>query len=99
AEKQAGQRVHTLHEGRVVRNTLLSRVGRAVQLGPVGRSVLCTVVPVLASWGAALVGGHRMTVGAALAWLGVVLLALCAAAYLHRANVAPLSEMLRWANR
>jgi aerotaxis receptor len=99
AERQAGQQGHTLREGRVVRNTLLSRVGRAAQLGPVGRSVLCTLVPVLASWGAAVVGGHHMTVAAALAWVGVVVLALCAAAYLHRANVAPLSEMLRWANR
>ncbi len=99
AETQAGKLVHTLREGRVVRNTPLARLGRAVQPGPAGRSVLCTLLPVAVSWGAALAGGHTMTFAAALAWLGAVVLALCTAAYMHRSNVAPLSEMLRWANR
>jgi aerotaxis receptor len=99
AEAQAGRLVHTLFEGRVVRNTALARLGRALQPGPAGRSVLSTLLPVLAAWGAALVGGHTMTFAAALAWLGTVVLALGAAAYLHRSNVAPLAEMVRWANR
>ncbi len=99
AEKQAGALVHMLREGQVVKNTFWGRIARAVQLGPLGKIMLCTLLLVLASWAAALLGGHTMTLGAGLAWLGVVVLALGMAVYLHRATVAPLSQMLRWANR
>ena len=99
AEKQAGTLVHVLREGQIVKNTLWGRMARAVQLGPLGKIMLCTLLLVFASWGAALLGGHTMTVAAGAAWLGVVLLALGMAVYLHRATVAPLSQMLRWANR
>jgi aerotaxis receptor len=99
AEKQAGTLVHGLREGQIVKNTPWGRMARAVQLGPLGKIMLCTLLLVFASWGAALLGGHTMTVAAGAAWLGVVLLALGMAVYLHRATVAPLSQMLRWANR
>jgi aerotaxis receptor len=99
AEKQAGTLVHVLREGQIVNNTPWGRMARAVQLGPLGKIMLCTLLLVFASWGAALLGGHTMTVAAGAAWLGVVLLALGMAVYLHRATVAPLSQMLRWANR
>lgn len=99
AEKQAGTLVHVLREGQIVKNTLWGRMARTVQLGPLGKIMLCTLLLVFASWGAALLGGHTMTVAAGAAWLGVVLLALGMAVYLHRATVAPLSQMLRWANR
>ncbi|KQB57249.1 MULTISPECIES: PAS domain-containing methyl-accepting chemotaxis protein [Acidovorax] len=99
AEKQAGTLVHVLREGQIVKNTPWGRMARAVQLGPLGKIMLCTLLLVFASWGAALLGGHTMTVAAGAAWLGVVLLALGMAVYLHRATVAPLSQMLRWANR
>ena len=99
AEKQAGTLVHVLREGQIVKNTLWGRMARAVQLGPLGKIMLCTLLLVFASWGAALLGGHTMTVAAGAAWLGAVLLALGMAVYLHRATVAPLSQMLRWANR
>ena len=87
AEKQAGTLVHVLREGQIVKNTLWGRMARAVQLGPLGKIMLCTLLLVFASWGAALLGGHTMTVAAGMA------------VYLHRATVAPLSQMLRWANR
>ncbi len=99
AEKQAGTLVHVLREGQIVKNTLWGRMARAVQLGALGKIMLCTLLLVFASWGAALLGGYTMTVAAGAAWLGVVLLALGMAVYLHRATVAPLSQMLRWANR
>ena len=99
AEKQAGSLVHVLREGQVVKNTLLGRIARAVQLGPLGKIMLCTLLLVFASWGAALLGGHTMTLAAGAVWLGVVLLALGMAVYLYRTTVAPLSQMLRWANR
>ena len=99
AEKQAGALLHTLREGQLVKNTLLGRMGRIVQFGPMGKMMLCTLLLVLASWGAALLGGHTMTLAAGAAWLGVVLLALGMAMYLHKATVAPLSQMLLWANR
>lgn len=99
AEKQAGTLVHMLREGQIVKNTLWGRMARAVQLGPLGKIMLCTLLLVFASWGAALLGGHTMTLAAGAAWLGVVLLALGMAVYLHQATVAPLSQMLRWANR
>ncbi|WP_306554780.1 methyl-accepting chemotaxis protein [Acidovorax sp.] len=99
AEKQAGTLVHVLREGQIVKNTPWGRLARAAQLGPLGKIMLCTLLLVFASWGAALLGGHTMTLAAGAAWLGVVLLALGMAVYLHRATVAPLSQMLRWANR
>ena len=99
AEKQAGALVHVLREGRVLKNTLAGRVARALQPGPLGKIMLCTLVLVLLSWGAASLGGQAVTLASGAAWLGVVLAAVAMAAYLHRVTVAPLQEMLRWANR
>ncbi|KRD54773.1 chemotaxis protein [Acidovorax sp. Root275] len=99
AEKQAGTLVHTLREGQVITRSLPGRIAQALQPGPLGKIMLCTLLLVVASWCAALLGGHTMTLAGGAAWLGVVLLALGMAVYLHRATVAPLLQMLRWANR
>src|SRR3989344_5123250 len=98
AEKQAGTLVHVLREGQIVKNTLWGRMARAVQLGPLGKIMLCTLLLVFASWGAALLGGHTMTVAAGAAWLGVVLLALGMAVYLHSATVGQLQKALAQLN-
>lgn len=99
AEKQAGSLVHTLREGLVVNNRWWNRAARALRPGPLGRMVLCTLLPVAAAWGAASLGGQTMTWAGGAAWFGVAVLALCTAVYLHRSTVAPLAQMLRWANR
>ncbi|KRD25224.1 chemotaxis protein [Acidovorax sp. Root267] len=99
AEKQAGTLVHTLREGQVITRSLPGRIARALQPGPLGKIMLCTLLLVVASWCAALLGGHTMTLAGGAAWMGVVLLAVGMAVYLHRATVAPLLQMLRWANR
>ncbi|WP_422845926.1 methyl-accepting chemotaxis protein [Acidovorax sp. M2(2025)] len=99
AEKEAGRRVHALHEAQPVNNHPLHRAGRALRPGPLGRIVLCTLLPVAASWGAAALVAAAPGWIAGAAWLGVVVLALAMAVYLHRSTVAPMEEMLRWANR
>jgi len=99
AEKQAGAQVHVLRAGQLVKNTSWGRLANAVRLGPMGKMMLCTLLLVIASFGAAWLGGHQMTVASTVAWVAVALLALGVASYLHKATVAPLSQMLRWANR
>ncbi|KQO21789.1 chemotaxis protein [Acidovorax sp. Leaf76] len=99
AEKQAGAQVHVLRAGQVVKNTSWGRLANAVRLGPMGKMMLCTLLLVIVSFGAAWLGGHQMTVASGVAWVAVVLLALGMASYLHKATVAPLAQMLRWANR
>lgn len=99
AEKQAGQRVHTLRAGVLVRNNLWGKLSGALRLGAMGKMTACTLLLVVAAWCAALVGGQTLTLGSGAAWLAVVLLALSMAVYLHQVTVAPLAQMLRWANR
>jgi len=99
AEKQAGMLVHRLSAGQLVKDTLWGRVGRALALGPMGKMMACTLLLVVASWCAALLGGHTLSLASGAAWLGVVVLALGMAVYLHQVTVAPLSQMLLWANR
>ena len=101
AEKQAGTLVHRLSAGQLVRDTLWGRVARALALGPMGKMMVCTLLLVVASWCAALLGGHPLSLASGAAWLGVVVLALALgmAVYLHQVTVAPLSQMLLWANR
>ena len=99
AEKEAGQLVHTLRQAQLVKNTLWGRTVAALRPGPLGKISLCTLLLVLLSWGAATLGGHTMTLGSAVAWLAVALVAVVMAAFLHRATVAPLLQMLQWANR
>ena len=99
SEKQSGRLVHTLREGRLVKNTPVGRMLALLHLGPLARMVACTVGLVLASWGAATVGGQAVTVVSGAIWAGVLLLAIGMAAYLHSVTVAPLSQMLKWANR
>ena len=66
---------------------------------PKGQTPVCTLLLVVASWCAALLGGHTLSLASGAAWLGVVVLALGMAVYLHQVTVAPLSQMLLWANR
>ena len=101
AEKQAGRLVHVLRGGQLVTDTLVGRLMMALKPGPLGKVALCTLLLVLLSWGAAELGGHAMTLGSGVAWLGVVVVvaAMAMAVYLHRVTVLPLLEMLRWANR
>jgi aerotaxis receptor len=99
AEKQAGQLVHALRAGVLIKNNLWGKLSGVLRLGAMGKMMACTLVLVVASWCAALVGGHTLTLGSGAAWLGVVLLALGMAVYLHQVTVAPLAQMLRWANR
>ena len=99
AEKQAGQLVHTLRAGVLVKNNLWGRLSGVLHLGAMGKMMACTLVLVVASWCAALAGGHTLTLRSGAAWVGVLLLALGMAVYLHQATVAPLAQMLRWANR
>lgn len=99
AEKEAGRLVHTLRAGRVVKNTWMARLASALRLTPLAKMILCMLVVVLASLGAAQLGASVLSMGAALSWLGVVVLAVGMAVYLNRVTVAPLSQMLRWANR
>ena len=67
---------------------------------PKGQTLVCTLL-LVASWCAALLGGHPLSLASGAAWLGVVVLALALgmAVYLHQVTVAPLSQMLLWANR
>ena len=90
AEKEAGVLVHTLQQARVVKNTLGARVGRLLQPGPMAKLMLCTLLLVLCAWGAASLGGQTLSLGAGAAWLGVVVLAVGMAMYLHHLMVAPL---------
>lgn len=99
SEKQAGTLVHRLSAGQLVKETLWGRVGRALALGPMGKMMVCTLLLVVASWCAVLLGGHTLSLASGAAWLGVVVLALGMAVYLHQVTVAPLSQMLVWANR
>lgn len=99
AEKAAGSLVHTLKQARVVKNTMVARAARLLQPGAMAKLLLCTLLLVLCAWGAASVGGQTMSLGAGAAWLGVLVLAVVMAIYLHNVTVAPLLQMLRFANR
>ena len=99
AEKERGSLVHVLRNGRVVKNTPWGALAARFKLGPLGKMCMCLLVLVLAAWGAADLGGHDFTFGSGLAWAGVLALAIGMAWYLHSATVAPLFQMLGWANR
>jgi len=99
AEKQAGQLVHALRAGVLIKNNLWGKLSGMLRLGAMAKMMACTLLLVVASWCAALVGGHTLTLGSGAAWVGVLVLALGMAVYLHQVTVAPLAQMLRWANR
>ena len=52
---------------------------------PKGQTLVCTLLLVVASWCAALLGGHPLSLASGATWLGVVVLALALgmAVYLH----------------
>lgn len=99
AEKEAGALVHRLRAGQIIKNTFWGRMVGLLRMGALPKIVLSVLLVVLAAWGAATVGGHSFTWGSTLAWLGVLALALGSATYLHSLTVAPLNQMLVWANR
>jgi aerotaxis receptor len=99
AEKQAGHLVHSLSAGVLVKNNLWGKLSGLLQLGAMGKMMACTLALVIASWCAALLGGQTLSLGSGVAWVGVLVLALGMAVYLHQVTVAPLAQMLRWANR
>jgi aerotaxis receptor len=98
AEKQAGRTVHALQRGRLVRRTLSGRIAQALDIGLSGRVALAFaalwVAAALAAW-----VGPQSGMLAALAWLGVTAVAAGGFAYVRRAAVLPLAQMVGAANR
>lgn len=99
AEKQAGVLVHGLRAGRVIKNNLWGRVSGALRMGVFSKMLLGMGVVVAAAMAAAQLGGQGLTLASGLAWLGVVVLAVCYCVYMHSVLVSPLQQMLKWANR
>jgi aerotaxis receptor len=99
AEKEAGTLVHKLRAGRLIKDNLWGRTTELLRLGALGKMLLSMCAVVLAAWLAASAGGHSLSLVSGLAWLGVLALAVGAAAYLHNVTIAPLNQMLLWANR
>ena len=98
-EKAAGKAVHVLRAGRLVKMDLSGRLASLARLGPAAKMVVVQSLVVLAAFGAAMVGGGSLSMGAVLAWLAVLALAVGSAVYLHTITIAPLRQMLVWANR
>ncbi|MDH4465697.1 MAG: methyl-accepting chemotaxis protein [Acidovorax sp.] len=98
-EKAAGKAVHVLRAGRLVKMDLSGRLASLARLGPAAKMVVVQSLVVLAAFGAAMVGGASLSMGAVLAWLTVLALAVGSAVYLHTITIAPLRQMLVWANR
>jgi aerotaxis receptor len=101
AEKQAGRMVHTLSAGSLVVNTLGGRLKRALSIGISGQLMLVSVViAALAIAGCVLVtqqlAGSWMTFGE----IGLALvLGLLGGWQLRRMTIAPLQDLLKFANR
>jgi aerotaxis receptor len=98
-EKAAGQAIHVLRAGRLVKNDLWSRLASLARLGVAAKMVALQALVVLAAVGAAMAGGASLSLLAVLSWLGVLVLAIGSAVYLHGVTIAPLQQMLKWANR
>ena len=98
-EKAAGKAVHTLRAGRLVKMNLAGRLASLARLGPAAKMVVVQSLVVLAALGAAMVGGASLSMWAVLSWLAVLALAVGSAVYLHTITIAPLRQMLLWANR
>lgn len=94
-EARAGVLLHRLQAGRVVRDNLVGRLRRLFEWS-IGRQLYAVLLLV------SLLGfcAGRADGGAAMPALGAVLLAAAAAAaHLHRRAVAPLHQLLGFANR
>ena len=98
-EKAAGKAIHVLRSGRLVKTDWWSRLASLARLGVAGKTVVLQMLVVLAAWGAAMVGGATMSLPAVLSWLGVLVLAAGSVVYLQSVTIAPLRQMLTWANR
>lgn len=104
AEQKAGQRVHVLHRGRVLRNTLGGRMRRWTEWGQASK--LCAAVAASAG-GAFMLGTHfGPSLGGSAggpAWAAGAALASVLAAtlhpYLQRVLIDPLNDLLTIANR
>ena len=99
AEKETGQLVHVLRAGQLVKQTLGGRMRRVLHLGEFGRVFLSMLAVLVGGWAASLLGGPFSSVGAGLAWLVAVALAAGLTWFVNTTTVAPLAQMLRWANR
>lgn len=100
AEAQAGQRVHTLHNGQVRQNTLANRIARAFQLDMANRLTLgvMVMVTVALAVGVAAAGGE-LGMGAWAALVATWLIALVLSKILFaRVATQPLGELLKMAN-
>ena len=95
AEKEAGNLVHVLRAGRLVRNSLWGRLREALRLGVRGQLALLFAIVVLAcagaAWADSLAGGF--------AWIGAVAVAFAAWSWTARLTLSPLAQMVRQANR
>jgi aerotaxis receptor len=100
AEAQAGQRVHTLHNGQVRQNTLANRIARAFQLDMANRLTLgvMVMVTVALAVGVAAAGGE-LGMGAWAALAATWLIALVLSKILFaRVATPPLADLLKMAN-
>lgn len=99
AEKAAGRQVHMLRAGCPVRVDAWGRCCALLVPSMLGRLVLTALAVLVLAFGAALVSGQPMHMGAAVAW-GVALVLTCAMAGLaYRVAVVPLLQLVRQANR
>ena len=101
AEKQAGRMVHTLNAGSLVVNTFGGRLKRALSIGISGQLMLVSfVIAALAIAGCVLLTqqlpGSWMTFGEISLAL---LLGLLGGWQLRRMTIAPLQDLLKFANR
>jgi len=99
AEKEAGQRIHTLRAGRLVRRTGMGRLQQALNLGLGARLAAGFAAVFGACVTASVAGGQTLHAGAVAAWLGALIVTVGAFIYAQRVAVAPLGQLVHAANR
>jgi len=101
AEKQAGRMVHTLNAGSLVVNTFGGRLKRALSIGISGQLMLVSVViAALAIAGCVLVTQQLTGSWMMFGEIGLALvLGLLGGWQLRRMTIAPLQDLLKFANR
>jgi len=101
AEKQAGRMVHTLNAGSLVVNTFGGRLKRALSIGISGQLMLLSfVIAALAIAGCVLVTQQLTGSWMMFGEIGLALvLGLLGGWQLRRMTIAPLQDLLKFANR
>ncbi len=99
AEKHAGQRIHTLRAGRLVRRTWAGRLAQGLNLGLGARLAAGFAAVFAACFAASVADGQALDADAVAAWLGALGVTVAALAYARRVAVAPLGQMVQAANR